>query len=81
MMLAELLMAVVQSSSEELMGRLRESLVQVIRGDADGFLSTPIGMRRVPPPLAEAASGPDHQPVFVKSLLESEPQLTKPALA
>lgn len=47
-MLTEIIMAVIESQSPELMRRLRDSLVQAILGDSDGFLNTLTGMHLPP---------------------------------
>jgi hypothetical protein len=71
MMLAGIVMGVIESGAEELMGNLRESLVQAILGDIDGSLSILLtGMRLNPPPRAQAASASARQPVSVESRLE-----------
>jgi nucleoside-diphosphate-sugar epimerase len=64
-LLAEVVMAVVESGSQELMSRLRESLAQAILGDTDAFLSTLTGMQSTWATAAETAKAtpvPDHQP-------------------
>ena len=73
MLLAEVVMAVVESQSQELMSRLRESLVQAVLGDVDGFLNILTGMQPTPPVWAQAAPAPDRQPVFVEPRLEGRP--------
>ena len=47
-MLAEVVMAVIESKSPELMSHLRDSLAQAILGDTDGFFNTLTGMRLPP---------------------------------
>jgi len=44
-LLAEVVMAVIESQSPELMSHLREGLVQAILGDVDGFITIVTGMR------------------------------------
>ncbi len=72
-MLAEVVMAVVESQSQELMSRLREGLVQAILGDVDGFLNILTGMQPTLPMRAKAAPAPDRQSVFVEPPLEGKP--------
>jgi len=80
MMLAEVVMAVIESQSQELMSRLRESLVQAILGDVDGCLNILTGMQPTLPVRAKAAPAPDRQPVSVEPQLESRPSVaTAPA--
>ena len=81
MMLAEVVMAVIESQSQELMGRLRAGLVQAILGDIDGFLDTLTDMRLTSSTQAKTASGLDRQPVFVERWLEGRPPMVKPAAA
>jgi len=80
-MLAEVVMAVVESQSQELMSRLRESLVQAILGDIDGFLNILTGMQPILPMRAKAAPAPDRQPVIVEPRPEGRPPMVKPVLA
>jgi nucleoside-diphosphate-sugar epimerase len=83
MMLAEVVMAVIESQSQELMSRLRESLVQAVLGDVDGFLNILTGMQPTPPVLspvegpmrAQAAPAPDGQPLLVEPRLEGRPSV------
>jgi len=70
MMLAQVVMAVIESQSEELIGRLRESLVQAILGDVDGCLSILTGMQLTSPVWTKTASKPATQPVLVGPRLE-----------
>jgi nucleoside-diphosphate-sugar epimerase len=77
MLLAEVVMAVVESQSRELMNRLREGLVQALQGDIDGFLNTLTRMQPTPPTWAQAASAPDRQPVFVEHRLGGSPAATR----
>ena len=80
MMLAEVVMAVIESQSQELMSPLRESLVQAILGDVDGCLNILTGMQPTLPVRAKAAPAPDRQPVSVEPQLESRPSVaTAPA--
>lgn len=81
MLLAEVVMAVVESQSQELMSRLREGLVQAVLGDVDGFLNILTGMQPTPPMRAKAAPAPDRQPVFVEPRLEGRPSVVKPVSA
>jgi hypothetical protein len=78
MMLAEIVMAVVESQSQELIGHLRESLVQVILGDVDGFLNSLTRMQLPPPGRAQVAWIPGHQSVFVESRPEGRPSMAQP---
>ncbi len=80
-MLAEVVMAVVESQSQDLMSRLRESLVQAILGDIDGFLNILTGMQPILPMRAKAAPAPDRQPVIVEPRPEGRPPMVKPVLA
>jgi nucleoside-diphosphate-sugar epimerase len=81
MMLAEVVMAVAESQSQELMSRLRESLVQAILGDVDGCLNILTGMQPTLPVRAQAAPAPDRQPVFVEPPLEGRPSVVEPVSA
>jgi nucleoside-diphosphate-sugar epimerase len=81
MMLAEVVMAVVESQSPQLMSRLREDLVQAVLGDVDGFLNILTGMQPTPPMWAQAASAPDRQPVFVEPRLEGRALMVEPVSA
>jgi len=80
-MLTEVVMAVIESQSLELMGHLRESLVQAILGDVDGFLNTLTGMQPIQPVLAEAASAPARQPVLVEPRPEDRQLVVGPVPA
>jgi len=75
LMLAEIVMAVVESRSPELMGHLRESLVRVIQGDIDEFLNTLTGMQLPSSGRANVAPVLERQPVFIEPRpeLESRP--------
>jgi nucleoside-diphosphate-sugar epimerase len=79
MMLAEVVMAVIESRSPELMRHLCDSLVQVILGDVDGFLNILTGMQLTPPIRAKTASAPSQQPAFTEARLESMPSRVEPA--
>jgi len=81
MMLAELVMAAIESQSQELMSHLRESLVQAILGDVDGCLNILTDMQPTLPERAQAAPAPDRQPVFVEPRLEGRPSVVKPVSA
>jgi len=81
MMVTEVVMAVIESQSEELMGRLRESLVQAILGDVDGFLSTLTGMQPCPPMWAKTILAPDRRPVPVGPWLEGKLTIVQPVSA
>jgi len=70
MLLTNVVMAVIESGSEELMRNLREGLVQAILGDVDGFLDTLTGMRLTPQPPARSARAPDPQPMQAAPQLE-----------
>jgi nucleoside-diphosphate-sugar epimerase len=48
MRLAEVVMAVIDSQSQELRSHLRESLVQIILNDVDGFISSLTGLKLPP---------------------------------
>lgn len=67
MMISELIMAIIESHSEELLSQLRRALVQAILGDIDGFLDLLTGMhlsqtpRSEPPPAAEPRPVPDER--------------------
>jgi nucleoside-diphosphate-sugar epimerase len=78
-MLAEIVMAVMESESGELMGRLRAGLVQALLGDIDGFLDTLTDIRLTSPAWANAVSGLDRQPVLAERRLEGRPSMVKPA--
>jgi nucleoside-diphosphate-sugar epimerase len=73
MMLAELVMTVIESQSQELESRLRKSLVQAMLGDIDGFLDTLTGTRLNPDMRARAGPVPDDQLVFVEPRMEGRP--------
>jgi nucleoside-diphosphate-sugar epimerase len=81
MMLAEVVMAVVESESPELMSRLREGLTQALLGDIDGFLNILTGIQLTPPVRAEAAPVPDRRPVYVEPRVVSRPLVVKPVPA
>ena len=72
-MLTEVIMAVVESQSEELMSQLREGLVQFILGDIDGFLDILTGMRLSSFAQAEKPSTPvalpEEHPTAIRSLV------------
>lgn len=70
-LLTNLVMAVIESQSEELMSNLREGLVQIILGDVDGFLDTLTGMQLTPNSQAEATPIPDWEPKQPESQLEA----------
>ena len=73
MMLTEVVMAVIESQSQALMGHLRASLLQAILGDVDGFLNSLTGVlptSRRPDPIGLSL---DRQTGFVKSGLEPTP--------
>jgi nucleoside-diphosphate-sugar epimerase len=78
MMLTEVVMAVIESRSEELMSRLRESLVQAILGDVDGFLNALTDMRLTPSVQAQTISALDREPTFVASRRETRPPVVEP---
>jgi len=81
MMLTEVVMAVIESQSQALMGHLRASLVQAILGDVDGFLNSLTGVlptSRRPDPIGLSL---DRQPESVKSGLEPTPLRLKRVLA
>jgi nucleoside-diphosphate-sugar epimerase len=82
MMLAEVVRAVIESQSQELMSRLRESLVQAILGDVDGCLNILTGMQPTLPVRAKAApAAPDRQPVFAETGLRGRPSVVEPVSA
>jgi nucleoside-diphosphate-sugar epimerase len=81
MMLAEVVMAVIECQSQELMGRLHEALVQAVLGDMDGFLNILAGMELTPPMRSQAALVLDRQPVFVESRLQDRPSVTQTVTA
>ena len=81
MMLAEVVIAVIESQSQELMSRLRQSLGQAVLGDVEGFLNTLTGMQPALLMRAKVASAPDRQPVFVEPRLEGRPAVVKPVSA
>jgi nucleoside-diphosphate-sugar epimerase len=77
MMLTEVVMAVIESQSQELMIRLRESLMQALQGDIDGFLNILTDMWLTPPTWEQAVSAPDRQSVFIEPHMESRPLALK----
>lgn len=81
MMLTEVVMAVIESQSQELIVRLHEGLVQALLGDIDGFLDTLTDMRLTSPAWAKAATAPDRQLVFVEPQMEGRPLVAKPVPA
>lgn len=78
MMLTEVVMAVIESQSEELMSRLRESLVQAILGDMDGFLNALTDMRLAPSVQTQTISVLDREPMLVASRRETRPSVVEP---
>jgi nucleoside-diphosphate-sugar epimerase len=80
-MLTEVVMAVIDSGSPELMGQLRDSLVQVILGDVDGFIEVLTGIRIDRP--TRAATTQDHLRRFRSSRREmkGEASLLQPSPA
>jgi len=60
-MLTEIIMSVIESQSPVLMGHLRDSLVQAILGDSDGFFNTLTGMQLPPARRTAAAPAADRQ--------------------
>ncbi|MDY7041257.1 MAG: NAD-dependent epimerase/dehydratase family protein, partial [Chloroflexota bacterium] len=81
MRLAEVIMAVIESESQELMGRLRESLVQAILGDMDGFLDILTGIQLTTPMWTQAASTSSRRPVLVEPRFEGRLPTAKPVSA
>lgn len=81
MRLAEVVMAVIESESQELMGRLRESLVQAILGDMDGFLDILTGIQLTTPMWTQAASTSSRRPVLVEPRFEGRLPTAKPVSA
>ena len=69
-MLAEVMMAVIESQSEELLFNLREGLVEAMLGNVDGFLDILTGMRLSL--LSREAAVP--QPRYQPSVVESHPE-------
>jgi hypothetical protein len=69
-MLAEVMMAVIESQSEELLSNLREGLVEAILGNVDGFLDILTGMRLSL--LSEEAAVPQRR--YQPSVAESHPE-------
>jgi nucleoside-diphosphate-sugar epimerase len=80
-MLTEVVMAVAESRSAELISRLREGLVQAILGDVDGFLNILTGIELAPSVRSQVALVPDRQPAFVEPRLEGKPSVVKPVSA
>ena len=81
MMLTEVVMAGIETQSQELIERLRKGLVQAILGDMDGFLDILTGMQLSMPVQAQDAPAPDRQPVFVEPRPEARPPVVKAAPA
>jgi len=77
-MLAEVVMAVIESQSQELMSRLRESLVQAVLGDVDGFLNVLTGIELTPPGRPQATLTLDRQPEFIQPQLVGRPSALEP---
>jgi nucleoside-diphosphate-sugar epimerase len=80
-MLAEIVAAVAESQSQELMSRLRKGLVRAVLGDVDGFLNILTGIELIPSMESQVASVPDHPPVFIEPRLRVTPQMVKPVSA
>jgi nucleoside-diphosphate-sugar epimerase len=80
-LISALIMAVVECGSDELRGRLREALVQVILGDIDGFLDILTGMRLSRPPQVVAAPAPGSQAVPVERPADTRPAIGEPVPA
>jgi nucleoside-diphosphate-sugar epimerase len=80
-LLTEVVMAVIDSGSQALMGQLRDSLVQAILGDVDGFTETLTGIRLGGP--ARAAGTQDRARRSRPSLreFEGEARVLKPTPA
>lgn len=76
-MLSELVMAVIESQSEELMSRLREGLAQAILGDVDGFLDTLTGIQFSSQPAPPQAVG---EPVLHALPTERQVDARSPAM-
>jgi nucleoside-diphosphate-sugar epimerase len=80
-MLTEVVMAVIDSGSRDLMGQLRDSLVQVILGDVDGFIEVLTGMQLGRPP--QPATAGDRLTRFWPRMqeIESEAAMLNPSPA
>jgi nucleoside-diphosphate-sugar epimerase len=80
-LLTELVMAIIQTQSVELLGRLHKGMVQIMVGDVDGFLSILAGMQLASPLRSEVAPVPDQRRGLLKPQVPRSRSVVKPGMA